>query len=605
MKPKLSFKITVMLISVIITKTVNAQGMLIEVPLKRQIEKSSLVIEGKVIDKESVWNEEHNNIYTINTVEVYKVFKGSPESVVEIVTYGGKVGDIEQVVMPSLKLDINDIGVFALFSNGKENTLKKTSIKKFSVYSSLQGFYKYYIAKDVVKNPFNKKQGISNSFYNEIMDYTKSKYTEMSVFNIEDKVSRSKQAKILLPPVNITFSPTTITAGTKTVLTISGAGFGPDKGKVGFRDADSGGVVSPSDNTAAYIDALDSQVLSWTDTQITVEVPSKAGTGDIRITHDDTTEGFSGSTLTISYSLINTSDGFGTQHFSANGNGDLTWQMNTGFDANTAAKESFLRAFESWRCETKVNWLIGSNTSVNSSLIDGVNVISFDNAANPLPDGVLGQCSYVIGSCSPRTVRDLVGELDIVFDDDINDPATPANESWYFGSDPNGIAFEQWDFESVALHELGHGHQLAHVINTNDVMHYAISNSEVQRVLAADDKAGAGVIQNFSTTTALCGTTLMTDYAGTCNLSIEEQELKQAIAIYPNPARSEVFIKNESFLNLDKAVLYDISGRLISEYDLSHNVRTKPISLTGVSKGVYFISIHSERAFITKKIILE
>ena len=284
-----------------------------EVPLSKQIEKSNLVIEGKVISKQSVWNAQHNNIYTINTVEIYKVFKGNQVSTVEIITSGGKVDDIEQVVIPSLKLNINDTGVFTLHDNKIiESTLKKSSIKKYSVYSSLQGFYKYNTNKNLASNPFSLKKDVSKELYNEIMRYTKSKPIEISNFNIDAKISKTKQAKSFLPPTSITFLPTTATAGTGTVLTISGSGFGDTKGKVGFRDADSGGVVSSTDNTAVYIDALDSQVLGWSDTEITVEIPSNAGTGDIRVTNNDTSEGISGATLTISYALINSTDGLGT-----------------------------------------------------------------------------------------------------------------------------------------------------------------------------------------------------------------------------------------------------------------------------------------------------
>src|SRR5690606_25678016 len=125
--------------------------------------------------------------------------------------------------------------------------------------------------------------------------------------------------------------------------------------------------------------------------------------------------------------------------------------MNTDFNANTPAKEAFLRAFDTWRCETGINWLMGSTTSVNVGVQDGVNVVVFDNN-DPLDAGVLGVCITTSGSCGDA--RDVVVELDIVFNNDIDDIDTGLVESWYFGThDPE---FEQYDFESVALHELGH-----------------------------------------------------------------------------------------------------------------------------------------------------
>lgn len=575
-----------------------AQKMLKEIPLAQQIDKSSLVVEGKVIAKKSVWNTAQNNIYTINTIAVYKVFKGNSVSTIDVVTSGGKVGDIEQVAIPSLKLNIDDIGVFTLHNNEVvENALGKSAIQKYRVYSSVQGFYKYDLVKDMALNPFSSKKRVSKKgFYDEIMNHTKSKYIEISDFSIEDSVSKSNnQAKVLSPPMNIDFAPTTITAGTQSVIIISGSGFGATKGKVGFRDADTGGTVSQSDSTPKYIDALDSQVLTWSDTQITVEVPFLAGTGDIRVTHDDNSTGISSAELTVTYALINTDDGLGTQHISENGNGDITWRMNTAFDANTPAKTAFLRAFETWRCETKINWLIGNNTSVSSSEIDDISVVTFDTAANPLPAGLLGRCTYVINTCNPRTARDLISETDVVFDND-----TP----WYFGADPNGVGFN-WDFESTALHELGHAHQLGHVIDPNAVMHYNFPRGITQRTLSTNDINAATVIQIFNTGPALCNTTAMSNYTGSCNLSVEEDELNNAIALYPNPTKDEFYINKASFINLEKAVIYDISGRLISEHDLSNPSNTKTIKIKSASKGIYFVNIHSDSAVITKKIVLD
>ncbi len=43
-------------------------------PLPFRIERSDLVIEGKVIDCRSFWNEGHTQILTSNLVEVFKFF---------------------------------------------------------------------------------------------------------------------------------------------------------------------------------------------------------------------------------------------------------------------------------------------------------------------------------------------------------------------------------------------------------------------------------------------------------------------------------------------------------------------------------------------------
>ncbi|RLD29098.1 MAG: hypothetical protein DRI75_04425, partial [Bacteroidetes bacterium] len=103
-----------------------------------------------------------------------------------------------------------------------------------------------------------------------------------------------------------------------------------------------------------------------------------------------------------------------------------------------------------------------------------------------------------------------------------------------------------------------------------------------------------------------CGTTSMTDYdTSGCALSVGENELSSVITVFPNPTNGEFYISNASFINLEKVVIYDISGRLISKHDISNTSRIKTIPLNNVSKGMYFVSIYSENAVVTKKIILE
>ena len=98
-----------LLFFLVLSKSISAQLMLKEVSLSKQIEKSTLVLEGKVISKKSFWDANHEKIYTVNTVEVYKVFKGESLPTIEIITLGGVVGMDAQIVYPSLKLNKNDI----------------------------------------------------------------------------------------------------------------------------------------------------------------------------------------------------------------------------------------------------------------------------------------------------------------------------------------------------------------------------------------------------------------------------------------------------------------------------------------------------------------
>ena len=59
---------------------------------------SDVIITGKVIDKESSWNESKSRIYTKTTVQVDEYLKGTnAEQSVEIRTPGGEVGDVGEL----------------------------------------------------------------------------------------------------------------------------------------------------------------------------------------------------------------------------------------------------------------------------------------------------------------------------------------------------------------------------------------------------------------------------------------------------------------------------------------------------------------------------
>ena len=127
-------------------------------------------------------------------------------------------------------------------------------------------------------------------------------------------------------------------------LTINGSNFGNTTGTVSFRDADDGG--------ASFIDALASQIVSWNDTEIVVEVPSNAGTGVVRVTHATDTTFADSSVLTITHSETNVTSGgnaYQVQHVNDNGSGGYTWEMFTDFFDDTeqpGARVAFEQALD-------------------------------------------------------------------------------------------------------------------------------------------------------------------------------------------------------------------------------------------------------------------
>ncbi len=485
------------IIGLIFTSNYTFSQAIREVSFNSRVNQSQLIVEGKVISKRSFWDVQQHNIYTANKVEVYKVFKGGNISttVLEVITPGGTVGMHREEVHPSLELNVNDIGIFML----KSNTVNTTSIRAiplYEPYASVQGFLKYDMVDKRATSVFDLFNNIDVNLYNSITNITSTSYVEVEPFSINTK------GKVInkMAPVISGFSPGTVTAGTQTQLTINGSGFGATQGSstVEFADANDGG--------AGFVAALTTETVSWSNTQIIVEVTTQAGTGNFRVINGSA--GLSPSSLTISYneSNVHFDPGSGTEayqprHIDRDGSGGYVWQMFTGFDANTNANASFVRSLETWRCSgTSVNWTIGSTTTTNTIANDNVNVVRFD-IGSELPVGVLGRCTSRWSGCG-SPINWYVEELDIAFDD---------GASWEFGPAlPSGGDF---DFETVSLHELGHGHQLGHVISPGAVMHYAIAPNTNNRVLGANDLAGGNDVHSRSTSPGVCSFSAMTNYS--------------------------------------------------------------------------------------------
>lgn len=470
-----------------------AQCMLYPVSLTDRAKTATAIVEGEVINSQSFWNKSHSNIYTLHKIRPTKVFDwsfgGAVPPAFYMVTEGGRVGNDMQHVTASLDLDVGNVGIF--FCQASNVLVESEQIDpfmyKFEAYAGPQGFIKFDNNKLYANDPFNTYL-VEPNLYKQLTTLTGKPYTVVGVY-------AEPIPSISAAPTITSFTPDSLSAGTKSVLTITGTNFGSTRGTstVGFKDANNGG--------SSLFEPEDVEYVSWTDTEIKVEVTRRAGTGKFTVTTGGGSVQ-SATNLVITFAQLNVVDGnndvFQPQHIGKNGTG-YTWQFFTDFANNTAAKQSFLRAFQNWRCGTLINWDIGTNTTTNTIALDGVNVIRFD-IGSELPNGVLGRCTSWWSGCTqgPNTFW-YVNELDIVFDDGVN---------WNFG--PANPTFSQYDFESVAVHELGHGHQLGHVIKSSEIMHYSIANGQKKRTLSNEgDLSGGNYVMDLNLKGGVCGKNVM------------------------------------------------------------------------------------------------
>lgn len=477
--------------------------------LSKRVAKSDIIVEGKVVSKKGAWDANRGNIYTFNTIEIYKIFKGSSSSIggqITLATEGGVVGQEALVVRPSLELSVGDVGVFLI---GNSAVPFETNETVYRPIASVQSFISYDMSEFKAYDYVKSYNSISSDLYKDLKKNVGEKYKELVPFN-----TKRGQGGIvpLAPPVITSLSVSNLTSGTGTELTINGSNFGlarGDKGKVGFKDANFG-------DGRYYYSPTGWSYTSWSNSQIKVVVPSRAGTGKIEVTNifGETSE--SSSDLTIDWSHLNViyplsnSDTpfFELKHVDDNTLGGYTWQMNPNFANKPQAVSAFLRSLEEWRCETRINWEVGANTNVDTVLNDDVNIVRFTKFS----DSKLGVCYSRYRGCFTNGGQSMdwyVSELDIEFDSTIN---------WYYGTDQP--AFAEYDFQSVTTHELGHGHQLGHVRDNNKVMHYSLTNGQRKANLVTSDVNAGNYISDKSLAAKPCTQRIMVAVkSGECNIT--------------------------------------------------------------------------------------
>ena len=100
---------------------------------------------------------------------------------------------------------------------------------------------------------------------------------------------------------------------------------------------------------------------------------------------------------------------------------------------------------------------------------------------------------------------------------------------------------------------------------------------------------------------------------GTCSfeLTVESQlgvasnQLDNGVAIYPNPARNVMNIGNSTNIQLERAAIYDINGRLIQTVDLSAMSTEASVNVAHLASGVYMVQLQAENGQAIKRLVKE
>ncbi|MCB9185203.1 MAG: T9SS type A sorting domain-containing protein [Flavobacteriales bacterium] len=560
-----------------------AQCLMLPAALEQQLLQADKILEGRVAGQ-STFVGQDGSIYTKNHIEVYRVFKGSVGFDEEIITEGGIYGDLMQVVTPSVQLHVGDYGVLALKAD-QERSFSSVATTFYSVDERSGAVYGL------------KETSTREGFYELIARSTGSETIELRRIPM-DLLTSDSSAERAAPQLNSVY-PLEVTAGTQTVLTITGQGFGTEQGSghVAFRNADDGGQSFVALQPGPHY-------LSWSDTEIQIYVPSAtlynnvvAGTGEIQVRSDNGQTVTSAQQVTVDYakSEVVYNQNLNSTMLVAMQNGGYEFSINQQLNSLLGGSEMVRRSLEKWACNTGVNYKLGESVvPIAGWAHDDVNVFGLSNPGQ-LPSYLLGKTITTFSGCgTPNGIQWNLIEVDILLNADIN---------WWTGS--GQPTSDHFDMETSILHELGHAHLLQHNNNEASPMYFQLTSGAMRRDLHVQtDIEGGGFVAQQSASAQTCGDEphQLYDFS-MCNLSLinglEEQE-ETHLNVYPNPFQNEFTISRD-WDGQANYVVFDALGRTILSGMLTATQTV--ISTSDFSSGVYLLEVRNGSDHYTQRLI--
>jgi len=182
----------------------------------------------------------------------------------------------------------------------------------------------------------------------------------------------------------------------------------------------------------------------------------------------------------------------------------------------------------------------------------------------------------------------------------------PNDWDWYYGK-TLPVPPKMRDFESAALHEVGHALGLNHTCNFDNVMFPTKLDLEKDfRVLHEDDLEGGEYCTGRSLLSVppqvgsdFCGFSLTKYNCSTTN--VKNLYNSAPFEVYPNPAKDQLKIEMEISLGEYNFEIYNSHGMLISNFEMSTS--TEMINIENIESGVYFLKMNSNKQSYSKKFI--
>jgi hypothetical protein len=150
---------------------------------------------------------------------------------------------------------------------------------------------------------------------------------------------------------------------------------------------------------------------------------------------------------------------------------------------------------------------------------------------------------------------------------------------------------------------------------------YTLPNYTTNGVASASDNCSVTLVQTPVAGTSLADGAYMISFVATdgsgntanCSFSLTVVDIslsvndynvsESSIQLYPNPVLNMLTIKNINNLELENAQITDITGKVITSFNLKNMGLTKEISLEDLSSGLYFFKINGQNSSVTKRVI--
>ena len=466
--------------------------------LEDRMEEATIAAVGRVVSSAPFYNQ-FGEIYTKHVLDVDRVvavngLSGLP-SEIEFFTMGGTINEEQLIVYPSLRGINNADGLFLFTEYTGDRVESDTRIyRPTAVHESYMTFDEetgnFTDGGEIVGKLRDVERIIEGVFG-----------TGFTAISNRDFSPRPLGAGRMMPSVS-SISPLSVSAGVGEIVTINGSGFGNTAGSILFDSPDDG----PGNQ---FTETATSDIVSWTDTRIRVRVTSEAGSGRVIVRTASGQDGVSSQQIDVDFAITNlnlTSGDIVTPRLiddGANGDGGYSFRVSNSSANNGRsladdgpALAALNRAITTWQTDGDYNIRLEGTTTIQTPGRDDVNIISYGSNAFDfdveLGSGTVGIAYSYYNACGSSEFE--VTGLDILFRRPGNPNGFGGSVNYNFGPGVGGGT----DFESVALHEIGHTHQLKHVADPSEVMSFRITQGQNQRILSPDTQAGAQEIADLS-----------------------------------------------------------------------------------------------------------